>query len=91
MYYPIFFIEKLINSNWKIIGSAEGDPENLSGRYTIKLSHRSGDNEYRIKCIMGSGDLYLSKAASYISEKEPVTFYPVRVLSFNRKQARKIY
>lgn len=79
MYYPIFFIEKLINSNWKIIGSAEGNPENLSERYSIKLSHRSGDNQYRIKCIMGSGDLYLSKVAGYISQKEPITFYPSRV------------
>jgi len=79
MYKPIFFIEKRINSSWKIIFSIEGNPENPYGRYSTDSRHNFGDNQYRIKCIMESGKIYNSGVVNFSSAKQPVSFYPSRV------------
>jgi len=83
-----YFIEKRINNKWIIVQSVEGKGFESKNIYSVTLSHTAGLNQYRIKGIFDSGEVFYSSIIRYESGENTVSFYPVRVtnkITFSRK------
>jgi hypothetical protein len=73
-----FMIEKRENNTWIIFKSCDGNG-NQENRYSLNVTHNTGENQYRIKYISGEGKIFYSGILAFNNDKEPVTFYPQRV------------
>ena len=71
-----------INDKWIIVQTTGTfQSEDTLTFYRVELVHEGGENLYRIKGILKDGDYIYSGLMNYISDQEPVSFYPERVTS----------
>jgi hypothetical protein len=77
-----FFIQIKNNRTWiveKVISCKGSAQQNV---YTLPLTHRAGENIYRIKYLDVTGKYYYSPEIKFVSEGEQqVSFYPKSVTS----------
>jgi hypothetical protein len=76
-----YFIEKRINNKWIIVQSSNAVNRAGTVKYHVEVSHEAGDNQYRIKSILNGGKYLYSGIMTFVSSREPVSFYPERVTS----------
>jgi hypothetical protein len=74
-----YFIEQFINNKWIIISTINNKGETDLNQYTVSSNHNSGNNKYRIKLLQQDGLIFYSKEINFVSNEEPVTFFPTRV------------
>lgn len=81
-------------------GNAWADEQGVSCRgvggsqsYSVKVSHKTGVNKYRVKYIETGGKTILSGEGAFTSQTDNITFYPQRVtakITFSQKVKFKI-
>ena len=88
-----FFVQAKRNNSWHVarVISCKGSVADNS--YRIPLTHRSGDNLYRIKYLEVTGKYFYSPEVNFVLTREHITFYPRRVsskLTFSKKVKYKV-
>lgn len=90
-----FIVERFKNNKWVPIGKVVGKGPDGFNNYTFEVSHYSGPNRYRVKQRDEQpGRWKFAMPVEYVSEREPITFYPKRVadeLFFSDKAEYEIY
>ena len=76
-----FFIEKFEHNNWDTERAVDGRGDPATNEYRKPIDHHAGENKYRLKYLEISGRSYYSEVVTFMSEKDKITFYPLRVSS----------
>lgn len=88
-----FFVQAKRNNSWHVARVISCKGSVADNTYRIPLTHRSGDNLYRVKYLEVTGKYFYSPEVNFILTQEHITFYPRRVstkLTFSKKVKYKV-
>lgn len=83
-----FFVQAKRNNSWHITKVLPSKGSVADNSYQIPLTHRPGNNLYRIKYLEVTGKYFYSPEVNFVLTKDQITFYPRRVstkLTFSKK------
>jgi hypothetical protein len=83
-----FFVQAKRNNSWHVARVISCKGSVADNTYRIPLTHRPGDNLYRIKYLEVTGKYFYSPEVNFTLTQEDITFYPRRVstkLTFSKK------
>lgn len=89
-----FIIEHFRWNKWVKVGEVDGNGKVSTNNYEFKIEPHSGNNKFRVKQIDYSGEPRYSDSSAFLSDKEIVTFSPIKVkdvITFSSSTLYEIY
>jgi len=75
----VFSLELYEHHDWKVEETVYGKGNFEVNQYSVAPYYHAGENKLRIKYETENGKVFYSRVFDFFSNKEPVSFYPVRV------------
>ena len=75
------YVEQFSKGSWVPLKDLEGHVLEGISNYKVPIKHHAGLNKYRVKYLSKTHHVTFSKEVEFLSDIEPVTFYPKRVTS----------
>ncbi len=72
-------LEHYVNNEWLTLYRVSGHAVRNVTNYNHTIKHHAGLNKYRVKYLDKHHKVYYTKEIEFVSQDEPITFYPKRV------------